>query len=95
MNTLILDASGHMLFSWKSEHAISHFLHPLHFESSRAIQIGSFLFFANLNPLKTCEFCLNVCFNLNMMLRMVTSLSKTMQISGKERMPSVAVSRHC
>jgi len=42
MKTLILEASGHMRFSWKSEHAISHFLHPLHFEKSLAIQIGSF-----------------------------------------------------
>jgi hypothetical protein len=32
MKTLILEVSGHMRFSWKSEHAISHFLHPLHFE---------------------------------------------------------------
>jgi len=47
MKTLILDASGHMLFSWKSEQAISHFLQPLHFERSRAIQIGPFFFFGN------------------------------------------------
>jgi len=43
MKTLTLEASGHMRFSWASEHAISHFLHPLHLESSLAIQIGSFL----------------------------------------------------
>jgi hypothetical protein len=43
MKTLTLEASGHMRFSWVSEHAISHFLHPLHLESSLAIQIGSFL----------------------------------------------------
>jgi len=42
MKTLILEASGHMRFSWKSEHAISHLLHPLHFEKSLAIHIGSF-----------------------------------------------------
>ena len=32
-----------MRFSWKSEHAISHFLQPLHLDKSLAIQIGSFL----------------------------------------------------
>jgi hypothetical protein len=42
MKTLILEASGHMRFSWKSEHAISHFLQPLHLDKSLAIQIGSF-----------------------------------------------------
>jgi len=41
MKTLILEASGHMRFSWKSEHAISHFLQPLQFEKSLAIQIES------------------------------------------------------
>jgi hypothetical protein len=46
MNTLILEASGHMRFSWASEQAISHFLQALHLESSLAIQIGCF-FFAN------------------------------------------------
>ena len=49
MKTLILEASGHMRFSWKSEHAISHFLHPLHFDKSLAIQIGSF-FVVNFDP---------------------------------------------
>jgi hypothetical protein len=44
MKTLILEASGHIRFSWESEHAISHLRQPLHFESSLAIQIGSFLF---------------------------------------------------
>jgi len=44
MKTLIIEASGHMRFSWESEHVISHFLHPLHLESSLAIQIGSFFF---------------------------------------------------
>jgi len=43
MKTLILDASGHMRFSWASEHAISHLRQPLHFDNSLAIQIGSFL----------------------------------------------------
>jgi hypothetical protein len=38
-----MDASGQTRFSWKSEHAISHFLHPLHLDSSLAIQMGSFL----------------------------------------------------
>jgi hypothetical protein len=42
MKTLILDASGHMRFSWKSEQAISHFLQPLHLAKSLAIQIASF-----------------------------------------------------
>jgi hypothetical protein len=45
MKTVIRDAVGHTRFSWYSEQAISHFLHPLHFESSRAIQMGSFLRF--------------------------------------------------
>jgi hypothetical protein len=49
MNILILEASGHIRFSWESEHAISHFRHPLHFESSLAIQIGCFLA-ANSKP---------------------------------------------
>jgi len=44
MNTLILEASGHMRFSRESEHAISHLLHALHLENALAIQIGSFLF---------------------------------------------------
>jgi hypothetical protein len=66
MKTLILDASGHIWFSWKSEHAISHFLQPLHLESSLAIQIGSFFFFGNRRPLKNLIFH-KVCFNLNLM----------------------------
>ena len=49
MKTLILEVSGHMRLSWKSEHTISHFLHPLHFEKSLAIHIGSF-FVVNFNP---------------------------------------------
>jgi hypothetical protein len=49
MKTLILEASGHMRFSWKSEHAISHFLQPLHFAKSLAIQMGSF-FVGKLKP---------------------------------------------
>ena len=59
MKTLILEASGHMRFSWKSEHAISHFLHPLHFEKSLAIQIGSF-FVVNFSPS-----CGNLKFSVN------------------------------
>jgi hypothetical protein len=43
MKTLMREASGHIRFSWKSEHATSHFLQPLHFDSSLAIQTGSFL----------------------------------------------------
>jgi hypothetical protein len=50
-----MEASGHMRFSWKSEQAISHFRHPLHFESSLAIQIGSFFFFVNPEALKTLQ----------------------------------------
>jgi hypothetical protein len=42
MKTLILEASGHMRFSWEREHAISHFLQPLHFAKSLAIHMGSF-----------------------------------------------------
>ena len=76
MKTLIIDASGHICFSWKSEHAISHFLHPLHLESSLAIQIGSFFFLAKLISLKTCDFSLNVCSDLNVMFTMVISLSR-------------------
>jgi len=41
MKTLILEASGHMRSSWKREHAISHFLHPLHLDRSLAIHMGS------------------------------------------------------
>ncbi len=55
MKTLTIEASGHMRFSWKSEQAISHLRHPLHLESSLAIQIGSFFFFANLEALKTLQ----------------------------------------
>jgi len=55
MKTLIIEASGHTQFSWNNEHAISHFLHPLHFESSLAIQIGS-VFFVNSEILKILEF---------------------------------------
>lgn len=51
MKTLIIDASGQTRFSWKSEHSISHFLHPLHLDSSLAIQIGSLLG-VNCEPLK-------------------------------------------
>jgi len=59
MKTLILEASGHMRFSWKSEQAISHFLHPLHFEKSLAIHIGSF-FIVNFNPSRgNLEFSVN------------------------------------
>lgn len=55
IKTLILEASGHMRFSWKSEQAISHFLQPLHLDSSLAIQIGSFLV-VNFKPsVKSCE----------------------------------------
>jgi hypothetical protein len=42
IKTLILEASGQMRFSWKSEQAISHFLQPLHLERSRAIHNGVF-----------------------------------------------------
>ena len=42
MKTLTLDASGQIFLSWWSEQAISHLRHPLHFERSLAIQIGSF-----------------------------------------------------
>jgi hypothetical protein len=76
MKTLIIDASGHICFSWKSEHAISHFLQPLHLASSLAIQIGSLFFFAKLVSLKTCEFSLNVCSDLSVMFTMVIPLSK-------------------
>jgi membrane protein YqaA with SNARE-associated domain len=75
MKTLILDASGHMRFSWKSEHAISHFLHPLHFESSLAIQIGSFFFVNCGTSQNSVHFCY-ICLNLNLMSAMVTSLSR-------------------
>jgi hypothetical protein len=51
MKTRIREASGQIRFSWDREQAISHFLHPLHLESSRAIQIGSFLP-ANFHPLR-------------------------------------------
>jgi hypothetical protein len=50
MKTLTLEASGHMRFSWESEQAISHFLHPLHLDRSLAIQMGSFLV-GNFAPL--------------------------------------------
>ena len=59
MKTLILEVSGHMRFSWESEHVISHFLHPLHFEKSLATHIGSF-FVANFNPsCKALKFSVN------------------------------------
>jgi hypothetical protein len=66
MKTLILDASGHIRFSWKSEHAISHLRHPLHFESSLAIQIGSFLSSTNLKTSTNFENSLKMYFNLNL-----------------------------
>jgi len=66
-----------MRFSWKSEHAISHFLHPLHLESSLAIHIGSF-FFAILSLLKWCGVSLGVCLDLSVMFAMAISLSRVM-----------------
>jgi len=66
MKTLILEASGHICFSWKSEQAISHFRHPLHFESSLAIHIGSF-FFAIPKPLEMIGISLGVYFDLSVM----------------------------
>lgn len=41
MNTLTLDASGHIQSSWYMLHASSQRLHPEQAEKSRAIQIGS------------------------------------------------------
>jgi hypothetical protein len=61
MKILILEASGHMRFSWKSEHAISHFLQPLHFESSLAIQIGSFFVGKLKALLNVVNFSFDVC----------------------------------
>jgi hypothetical protein len=58
MKTLILEASGHIRFSWKSEHAISHFLQPLHLDKSLAIQIGSFFVGNFWHPSKHCRFSL-------------------------------------
>jgi hypothetical protein len=55
MKTRTIEASGHMRFSWKSEQAISHLRHPLHLESSLAIQIGSLFFFVNPEVLKTLQ----------------------------------------
>jgi hypothetical protein len=67
MKTVILDAVGQMRFSWYNEQAISHFLHPLHFESSRAIQIGSFFRFKRLTSQKYCGFFVRFLFDLNVM----------------------------
>jgi hypothetical protein len=58
MKTLTLDASGHIRFSCASEHAISHFLQPLHFDSSRAIQIASVLVGNSKFLLERCGFSL-------------------------------------
>jgi hypothetical protein len=67
MKTLIIEASGQTRFSWKSEHAISHFLHPLHLDSSLAIQIGSILR-VNCEPLKRLEDSGRTRLDLNVML---------------------------
>jgi hypothetical protein len=67
MKTLIIDASGQTQSSWKSEHAISHFLHPLHLDSSLAIQIGSLLG-VNYEPLKRLEDSGRTRLDLNVML---------------------------
>jgi membrane protein YqaA with SNARE-associated domain len=83
MNTVTLEASGHIRFSWKSEHAISHFLHPLHLESSRAIQIGSF-FFVKSEYLKILQHFCRVHFDLNVVLMMTTSLSLASYLSEKK-----------
>jgi hypothetical protein len=68
MNTLIIEASGQTRFSWKSEHAISHFLHPLHLDSSLATQIGSFLG-VNCKPLKRFVDFPSVSLDLNVMFK--------------------------
>jgi hypothetical protein len=67
MKTLILEASGHMRFSWKSEHAISHFLQPLHLDKSLAIQIGSFFVGKFQHSQNVADFPYGF-FHLNMML---------------------------
>jgi len=66
MNTLIIEASGQTRFSWKSEHATSHFLHPLHLDNSLAIQIGSLLG-ANREPLKRLVVFGNTYLDLNVL----------------------------
>jgi hypothetical protein len=67
MKMVILDAVGQMRFSWYNEHAISHFLHPLHFESSRAIQIGSFFCFKSWTSQKYRDFFVRFLLDLSVM----------------------------
>jgi hypothetical protein len=70
MKTLILDASGQMRFSWESEHAISHFLQPLHRERSLAIQTSFFFVLAKQRFLES------VCWDISIFQVLLSMLQR-------------------